>query len=209
MTTPELKVIETNAAEEFDLSRFKSKRGAVGTIEVLPTALPHHKVAQAKDFVRLHPDEESYWSEELCFVNVPIKGQKRDTLHLIDEELAMRYLPSGAISRCRLALAAKPYDVFFLAEVPSQNLEENLWNATNIQGCMQAKTSWVKLVSLKDENKDMYRIVPALDQDSLPEPHWPSQSLNKLITLTFEGRMIMAPDHPGLLRLRGARIIAS
>ena len=26
MTTPELKVIETNAAEEFDLSRFKSKR---------------------------------------------------------------------------------------------------------------------------------------------------------------------------------------
>ena len=25
MTTPELKVIETNAAEEFDLSRFKSK----------------------------------------------------------------------------------------------------------------------------------------------------------------------------------------
>ena len=32
---------ETNAAEEFDLSRFKSKRGAVGTIEVLPTALPH------------------------------------------------------------------------------------------------------------------------------------------------------------------------
>ena len=209
MTTPELKVIETNSAEEFDLSRFKSKRGAVGTIEVLPTALPHHKVAQAKDFVRLHPDEENYWSEELCFVNVPIKGQKRDTLHLIDEELAMRYLPSGAISRCRLALATKPHDVFFLAEVPSQNLEENLWNATNIQGCMQAKTSWVKLVSLKDENKDMYRIVPALDQDSLPEPHWPSQSLNKLITLTFEGRMIMAPDHPGLLRLRGARIISS
>jgi hypothetical protein len=61
MTTPELKVIETNAAEEFDPSRFKSKRGAVGTIEVLPTALPHHKVAQAKDFVRLHPDEENYW----------------------------------------------------------------------------------------------------------------------------------------------------
>ena len=36
-----------------------------------------------------------YWSPELCFVNVPIKGQKRDTLHLIDEDLAMRYLPSG------------------------------------------------------------------------------------------------------------------
>ena len=54
-------------------------------------------IAQAKDFVRLHPDEENYWSSELCFVNVPIKGQKRDTLHLIDEDLAMQYLPSGKI----------------------------------------------------------------------------------------------------------------
>ena len=26
----------------------------------------------------------------------------------------------------------------------------------------------------------MYRIVPALDQDSLPEPHWPSQSLKQV-----------------------------
>ena len=72
--------------------------------------------------MRLHPDEETYWSHELCFVNVPIKGQKRDTLHLIDEDLAMRYLPSGKIQRFRLALATKPFDVFFLCHVPSRNL---------------------------------------------------------------------------------------
>ena len=70
--------------------------------------LPHHNIAQAKDFVRLHPNEDTYWSPELCFVNVPIKGQKRDTLHLIDEDLAMRYLPSGRILRFRLVLATKP-----------------------------------------------------------------------------------------------------
>ena len=94
----------------FDLDRFKSKRAAAGAdVETLQTALPHHTIAQAKDFVRLHPDEENYWSPELCFVNVPIKGQKRDTLHLIDEDLAMRYLPSGKIQRFRLALATKPY----------------------------------------------------------------------------------------------------
>ena len=102
-----------------------------------------------------------------------------------------------AISRCRLALAAKPYDVFFLAEVPSQNLEENLWNATNLQGCMQAKTSWVKLVSLKDENKRSTGSCRRLTRTSLPEPHWPSQSLNKLITLTFEGRMITGAGPSG------------
>jgi hypothetical protein len=42
-----------------------------------------------------------------------VKGQKRDTLHLIEEDLALRYLPSGKILRFRLALASKPFDVFF------------------------------------------------------------------------------------------------
>ena len=105
----------------FSLDKFKSKHAAaVANVETLQTGLPHHNIAQAKDFVRLHPNEETYWSPELCFVNVPIKGQKRDTLHLIDEDLAMHYLPSGRIQRFRLALATKPYDVFFLCHVPTQ-----------------------------------------------------------------------------------------
>ena len=77
----------------FDLNKFKSKRAAaMANVETLLTALPHHSISQAKDFVRLHPDEATYWSPELCFANVPVKGQKRDTVHLIDEDLAMRFL---------------------------------------------------------------------------------------------------------------------
>jgi hypothetical protein len=61
----------------FDLEKFKSKRAAaVANVETLQTGLPHHSISQAKDFVRLHPDDENYWSAELCFVSVPIKGQK-------------------------------------------------------------------------------------------------------------------------------------
>src|SRR4029453_7125839 len=102
---------------KFDLDKFKSKRGAaVASVETLQTALPHHSISQAKDFVRLHPDEDKYWSPELCFVRVPINGETRDTLHLIDENLAMRYLPSALIHRFRLALGSKPYDAFFLCE---------------------------------------------------------------------------------------------
>ena len=42
----------------FDLDKFKSKRAAaMAGVETLQTALPHHNIAQAKDFVRLHPDE--------------------------------------------------------------------------------------------------------------------------------------------------------
>ena len=48
----------------------------------------------------------------------------------------------------RLALATKPYDVFFLAHVPTVNLD-NSWNESNLQGCQLAKTHWVQLASLK------------------------------------------------------------
>jgi hypothetical protein len=70
------------------LDKFKSKSAAtIGGVETLLTGLPHHTISEARDFVRLHDDEDRYWSPELCFVNVPVIGQKRDTLHLIAEDI--------------------------------------------------------------------------------------------------------------------------
>ncbi len=189
----------------FDLDKFKSKRAvAMANVETLQTALPHHSISQAKDFVRLHPSEDTHWSPELCFVSVPIKGQKRDTLHLIDEELAMRHLPSARILRFRLALATKPNDIFFLCHVPTRNAD-NSWNGSNLQACEQAKTYWTQATSRKEEGVEAYKIDAARDADAFPQPQWPSQSLNSLIAITFAGRMIDVEDHPGLLRLIGAK----
>jgi hypothetical protein len=119
------------------LERFKSKRPPnIANVETLLTALPHFKIGESGDFVRLHPRDE-YWSPEYCFVNVPIIGQKRDLLHLIDEELAMKYLSTKKIQRFRLALATKPHDNFFLCHVPSQNLD-NPWNDQALKACFLA-----------------------------------------------------------------------
>jgi hypothetical protein len=187
------------------LDRFKSKRGgATANVETLQGALPHHSLSQAKDFVRLHPDEEAYWSPELCFVSVPIPGVKRDTLHIIDEDLALAYLEKGKIQRHRLALATKPFDVFFLCHVPSQNVD-NPWNMSNMHACEQAKTLWVQATSRKEEGVEAYKTATAKDQDAFPAPKWPQQSLEDLILTTFAGRMIDREDHPALLRLIGAK----
>jgi hypothetical protein len=187
------------------LDMFKSTRNpSIAGVGTLLTALPHYKLSEAKDWVRLHPDEENYWSTELCFVTVPIKGQKKDLLHLISEDLAKAYLPADRIQRFRLALATKPYDVFFLCHVPSQNID-NTWNDSNVRGCLQAKTKWAQATSRKEENAEGYQITFAYDQDSFPEPKWPTQSLDELILVTFNDRMITSNDHPGLLRLIGAK----
>jgi hypothetical protein len=189
----------------FSLDKFKSKRAAaIASVETLQTGLPHHSIAQAKDFVRLHPNQETHWSPELCFVNVPIKGQKHDTLHLIDEDLAMRYLPSARILRFCLALATKPFDVFFLCHVPTRNAD-NGWNESNLVACERAKTQWVQATSRKEEGVEAYKVDVARHPDAFPDPKWPTQSIGELIEKTFVCRMIDREDHPALLRLIGAK----
>jgi hypothetical protein len=187
------------------LDMFRSKLPpSIGGVATLQPGLPVHSLAAAKDFARLHADERKYGSPELCFVNVPIPGQKRDTVHLITEELAQRFLPADVVKRHRLALASKPFDVFFLCTVPSQNLE-NDWNASNAKACEQAKTLWTKATSRRTEGVDGYHITKAQDPDAFPEPRWPAQSLEELILLAFEGRTIDREDHPALLRLLGKK----
>lgn len=189
--------------EKFALSKFKSSRAAtIANVVTLQSALPVHSLAQAKDFVRLHPTE---WTDELCFVNVPIKGAPRDTKHLILEDLAQKFLSSRQIIRHRLALATKPLDRFFLCEVPSMNLD-NTWVASNLQACETAKTQWTMAISRKDGGVDSYLVKLADDQDAFPLPNFGSQSIDELIAFSFAGRMIETPDHPGLLRLRGRKV---
>ena len=112
----------------FSLDGFKSGGlSDIAGVETLQTGLPHYPISHAKDFVRLHPDEAKYWSDELCFVKVPIKGMKGDTLHLILKSVAKRNLDAGKVLFFRLVLASKPGDVFFLCHVPSRN-PDNEWN---------------------------------------------------------------------------------
>ena len=191
--------------ESLSLDQFKSKRAAViANVETLPSQLPHHSIAQARDFVRLHADEENFWSEELCFTYVPIIGANRDSLHLIVEDLALKFLQSAQIQHFRLALATKPHDKFFLCHIPTRNLD-NSYNRTAVRACEQAKTAWVQATSRREEGVDEYRINFARDEDAFPSPKWPSQSLNTIIMTAFAGLVIAGPDHPGLLRLIGAK----
>jgi hypothetical protein len=180
----------------FDLNKFKSKRAdTIANVDTLLTGLPVSKISEAGDYVRLHPDEENYWSPELCFVTVPIKGSKRDNWHLIEEELAMRFLPSGKIKRFRLALATKPNDVFFLCRVPTRNLD-NKWNHDYITACENAKKLWTEATSRSPEGVEGYKGTFARDRDAFPEPNWPKQSLSDMIKQAFAGRVIDREDHP-------------
>jgi hypothetical protein len=174
-------------------------------IETLLTGSQHYPISAAKDWVRLHPDEAAYWSEEYCFVIVPIQGQKDNTLHLIAADLA-RKLPPGRVQKFRLALASKPHDVFFLAHVRSQNLD-NEWNRTTLQACEQAKKLWTMVTSQREKGIEGYHIESSLAEKEgkkpFPDPQWPKETLDELIEATFAGRMILSETDPAWQRLVG------
>jgi hypothetical protein len=185
--------------------KFKSKNApTISGVGTLLQALPILKIGEVGDWTRLHPSEDEYWSCEMCFVSVPIKGDKREMLHTIEDNLAVMYLPSKKIKRHRLALASKPYDIFFLCIVPCRNLD-NSWNKSALMACGQAQTRWIQATSRKAEGAENYDIKPAEDQDAFPEPKWPTRTLDELLEVTFKEANIDHDRHPALLRLIGAK----
>jgi hypothetical protein len=191
----------------FSLDKFAVKKPVNRGVETLQGVLQVLRLADVNDFFRLHDDEEAYWSVPLCFVNVPILGVKKETLHLIDENLAIKHLPPKKIIRHRLALATKPGDILFLAQIPSTNLD-NSWNVSTLQAAQQGKSFWTGLASLKEAGEERYEVTKARDFDAFEKPKWTGKSLTELIVATFlpGGRIIEVEEHPGLLRSLGAKL---
>jgi hypothetical protein len=187
------------------LSAFKSsKPAALAGVRTLLPPLEVMKMSDVDDFVRLHPDEVNYWSDELCFTSVPIANEKGQT-HLIAEALADAYLSDKQVQRYGLALASRADDRFFLCIVPTRNLVDDIWNKTNVAACRQATTLWTQSISRFKEGGKGYVMKFAEDPAAFPEPNWPTDALDEIILRAFEGRAILTEDHPGLLRKRGAR----
>jgi hypothetical protein len=186
------------------LNKFKAKRapGMPNTV-TKPDALDIRRIGEMKDYVRLSPFEH-HWSEEYCFVTVPVDGQRDGVLHLILPELAEQ-LPPKLIQHYRVALASgATKGSFFLCIVPTQNLT-NGYNKTAVDACIEAKTSWLIVTAQKEKGRERYEITRAGSSHFAPEPEWDQWStIDEIVLARFDGQLqIDNPNHPGFRRLRG------
>ena len=82
----------------FNLDLFKTKSSpTIAGVATLLTALPHHSIAQANDFVRLHPDEETTGRPNCASSLFRSRARSKTLVHLIDEELAVLLLAEQRI----------------------------------------------------------------------------------------------------------------
>jgi hypothetical protein len=194
--------------EAFDLDEFKSTHGdGMPGVDIKPSALDVLKVSQVGDYLRTSPYEDKHWSYPLCFVDVPIDGVRDAVKHMITARLADQFLKPKQIKRVRLVLATKPEPgSFFLVEYPCVNMD-NEYNRTAAAGLIKCKTSWEMVSTLKDKRtgNGRYHFEAAIHQDFGDPPVWLDQTINELILITYEGRLIRTAEDPALLRLRGMR----
>ena len=122
------------------------------------------------------PSGRDFRTWELCFVSVPIKGDRHDSLHLINEDLALMYLSTAQIKRFALCLASKPHDVFFLCVGPNTEYRQRL-QSFSVARDRRVEAEVVQAVSRRDEGVDEYQVRYARDNDAFPEPKWPKQSI--------------------------------
>ena len=174
-------------------------------METLLTALPISKIGDVGDWARLHPSEDEYWTPELCFVSVPIKGTKRDMLHLIDEDIAMEHLAAKKIQRFRLALASKPHDVFFFCIVPIAKPGQLVERSRRLRRANWPRPGGCRRCRARAKGSTPTRSSTPRIEDAFPAPKWPSRTLDELIEVTFRAANIEHDRHPGLLRLIGAK----
>src|SRR5260370_2281712 len=69
----------------YDMKRFLSKTpDTIAKVGVIPAILPQYRIADANDFVRLHPDRENSRSEQLCFLELPTPVMRSHSTHVTD-----------------------------------------------------------------------------------------------------------------------------
>lgn len=149
--------------------------------------------ATKEEFIRVHP--------ELVVPNVALLSMRTEsTMYVVDPELvqAMGMSASkGQFSVVDLHLAVSfPASPFFL---PVRHGSDD-WAVSSVEIAELAKRAWVRVTS--DRTAGHYEATTPENQ--LPEPEWPTKSLDELLEMALKFRFIDSPDHDVLKRLRGA-----
>jgi hypothetical protein len=146
-------------------------------------------------FVRVHPAEEY----RLQTFVVELK-EERET-YLVAPALWNELAGESTFSPRVLFTAVNRQGVLFLwpVRLPGADGKLDDWSRTALEAAQLAENHWVRVQA--NMSLGAYDVFTATG--SLPEPTWPEQPFSDLLKVAFKGKMIEAPDHPVLKKLRG------
>lgn len=179
--------------DTFDPSQFKLDT-LVDPMLVTEALLTHIPVQRPnrQQFIRTHPDPEyQYDAAALTY-----DGET----YLV--ATSMLSALEGEYRAVRLQLAI-PRDggapFLWPLNLPLEEGRQNPWNVSAMKAAHEAQSAWVRVMS--DKTLGMY--ITRKAEGIKDEPQWPEQSMNELLGIAFEEKVITQVEHPVVRKLMG------
>lgn len=175
-----------------DALRLPVNYGATLGVQKLLTAVPVGK-PRSSEFFRAHRDDS------MTFSAMVFDKKESGETYLIAPNVAQ--LINELVRPVRLHAVIDRQDNMRLVPLPLPPLNGNLnpWHESLAIAIEHAKEKWIRLSA----NRSLGRYEVFEATADLPEPTWPSHSIEKLVEVAFAGKIITTPDHPIVQSLLG------
>jgi hypothetical protein len=163
-------------------------------VKKLLTTIPVRK-PNRQDFVRVHADPLYRLSPAAI---IELKDD-RET-YFVSPALAPDLV--GELISVTIYTAINRQGVVHLwpVRLPTPDGKHNAWHQSAQTAADMAVRRWIRLTA--NMSLGAYEIFEA--QANIPDPVWPELSFPELLKIAFRDRLIDRPDHPIILKLRGA-----
>jgi hypothetical protein len=178
--------------DELKALRLPANYGSTLGVEKLLSIVPVGKPNKGT-FFRVRPDEEMTFS---CYI---LDSKDTRETYVVVPNVAQVI---GELVRPMMLYAAidRQNNVSLIpVQLPGENGVRNPWHESLLQAVIRAKTKWIRIsANMKLGGYDIYEATA-----ELPEPEWPSRSMDELIEIAFRGKIINSFDHPVVQSLLG------
>jgi hypothetical protein len=150
---------------------------------------------QKQHFIRVHPDP-AYRISPMALLE--LKDEREN--YLVTPTLAAELI--GEFTPVVLFTAITRAGTLFLWPVPlpGENGKHNQWHQSALIAASKAEARWVRIVANLEAG--LYDVNEAAA--TIADPEWPTMTFQEMLRIAFQGKIIDRPDHPLVLKLRGA-----
>ena len=175
----------TSTTSPFASLRLSQNFGQSLGVKKVLTTVPVGKPSKDR-FFRTHQSPD--WVYPTFVLEDKVVGET----YLLSEEVAS--VLGSLVRPVELYVVIDRQGNLFLVPVPlpGSNGVRNRWHETLLFAVMRAKTVWLRISA----NKALGGYEPFEPIAELPEPTWPSTTLEELLEIAFRGRIITTVDHP-------------
>ena len=150
---------------------------------------------QKQHFVRVNPDP-AYRISPMAIIE--LKDDRES--YLVSRDLAAALM--GEFTSVALFTGITRAGTLFLWPVPLPGSDgrHNPWHRSALIAVEKAESRWVRIVANMEAGG--YDISEAAA--NIGKPEWPDMPFEEMVKIAFQGKVISRPDHPLILKLRGA-----